>query len=292
MTSGSPLLAPSDLVNEPPGLARRLAATLGSLAAAAAFPVAFAGTHAPSLAEWAVVLIPAALCTLSAALLHHRDLGSQVLARATWWSNLIFGLLVSISAGDTDSNRLGLMLAIGSGLALLAMGRIGLEHGVRAGRFHPVAFRGLLIVALVMALADAQSLLLFGVAIVVDHVRLGLPLDLLPLACAGVMLIAVSGIFRLAVWGLALGLVANVAIAGLGLAGVLELPGPIVGALVVTAVLQLLLPVPLLVAMVRGASPQARAGRNYWPVLAVIVASMMLVSAYATLVHPGRLVNF
>jgi hypothetical protein len=294
MTSGSsPLLAPSDLVNEPPGLARRLAATLGSLAAAAALPVAFLSSmHPPGLAELAILLIPTVLCTLSAVLLHHGYLGSQVLARATWWSNLIFGLLVSISAGDTEGNRLGFMLAIGSGLALLAMGRAGLDHGARAGRFHPVAFRGSLIVALVMALADAQSLLFFGSMIVFDHVRMGQPLDLLPLACAGVMMIAVFGIFRLAVWGLALNLLANVAIAALGLTGVLELPGPIVGALVATAVLQLLLPVPLLVAMVRGASRRDRASRNYWPALAVIVAAMMLLSAYATLLHPGRLVSF
>lgn len=293
MTAGSSsLLAPSQLTNHPPGLARRLAATLGSLTAAAALPVAFAGTHAPGLTELVILLIPTALCTLSAVLLHHGYLGSQVLARATWWSNLIFGLLVSISSGDAEGNRLGFMLAIGSGLALLAMGRAGLHHGARAGRFHPVAFRGSLIVALVMALADAQSLLFFGSITVFDHARIGHAIDLLPLACAGVMVVAVFGLFRLAVWGLALNLMANVAIAGLGLIGVLELPGPIVGALVVTAVLQLLLPVPLLVAMVRGASPRDRAGRNYWPALAIIVAAMMLVSAYATLAHAGRLVSF
>jgi hypothetical protein len=290
--ASSSLLAPSDLAHEPPGLARRVAATLGSLAAAAALPVAFSNMHSPGLTEMAILLIPTALCTLSAVLLHHGYLGSQVLARATWWSNLIFGTLVSISAGDTEGNRLGFMLAIGSGLALLAMGRAGLAQGVRAGRFHPVAFRGSLIVALVMALADAQSLLFFGAMIVHDHVGMGTPLDVLPLACAGVMMIAVLGLFRLATWGLALNLFANVVIAGLGLAGALGLPGPIVASLVVTAVLQILLPMPLLLAVARGGSRKARAGRNYWPALAVIVAAMMLLSAYATLLHPGRLFSF
>jgi hypothetical protein len=296
MTSaGHSSLAPSDLAFDPPGLARRLTATLGSLAAAAALPVAFSSTHSPGLGELAILLIPTALCTLSAVLLHHGYLGSQVLARATWWSNLIFGTLVSISAGDTEGNRLGFMLAIGSGLALLAMGRAGLDAGVRAGRFHPVAYRGLLIVALVMALADAQSLLFFGSIVVHDHVGMGMPPDygaILSLVCAGVMMIAVFGLFRLAVWGLALNLLANVAIAGLGLAGALGLPGPIVGSLVVTAVLQILLPVPMLVAMARGTARKDRAGRNYWPALAVIVAAMMMLSAYATLLHPGRLVSF
>jgi hypothetical protein len=105
-------------------------------------------------------------------------------------------------------------------------------------------------------------------------------------------MIAVFGLFRLAVWGLMLNLLANVAIAGLGLAGALELPGPIVGSLVATAVLQILLPVPMLVAMARGTARTQRAGRNYWPALAAIVTAMMLLSAYATLLHPGRLVSF
>ena len=294
MTStSSSLPVPSDLAHGPPGLARRVTATLGSLTAAAALPViATADMHSADMTELAILLIPTALCTLSAVLLHHAYLGSQVLARATWWSNLIFGTLVSISAGDTEGNRLGFMLAIGSGLALLAMGRAGLGHGVRAGRFDPVAFRGLLIVALVMALADTQSLLFFGSMIVHDHTRMGMPMDALPLVCAGVMMIAVFGLFRLAVWGLALNLFANVAIAGLGLAGLLELPGPIVGSLVVTAVLQILLPAPLLLAVARGSARKEHARRNWWPALAVIVAAMMLLSAYATLLHPGRLVNF
>jgi hypothetical protein len=296
MPAGHSSLAPSDLAleppGEPPGLARRLTATLGSLAAAAALPVAFTDMHAPGPGQVAILLIPTVLCTLSAVLLHHGYLGSQVLARATWWSNLIFGTLVAISAGDAVGNRLGFMLAIGSGLALLAMGRAGLDAGARSGRFHPVAYRGLLIVALVMALADAQSLLFFGAIMAHDHTGMGMPPAILPLVCAGVMMIAVFGLFRLAVWGLMLNLLANVAIAGLGLAGALELPGPIVGSLVATAVLQILLPVPMLVAMARGTARTQRAGRNYWPALAAIVTAMMLLSAYATLLHPGRLVSF
>ncbi|HWN67939.1 MAG TPA: hypothetical protein VNM90_09875, partial [Haliangium sp.] len=124
MTSASSsLLVPSDLAHGPPGLARRVTATLGSLTAGAALPVAFSDMSSHGLTELAILLIPTVLCTLSAVLLHHGYLGSQVLARATWWSNLIFGTLVAISAGDTEGNRVGFMLAIGSGLALLAMGR-------------------------------------------------------------------------------------------------------------------------------------------------------------------------
>src|SRR5690606_1248901 len=129
----------------------------------------------------------------------------------------------------------------------LAMGRAGLDEEVPAGRFHPVAFRGSLILALVMALADTQSLLLFGI------LSLSTDASVLMLVCAAVMTIAVLGLYRLAVWGLALNLVANLVIAGLGLHGALALPEAIVGALVTTAVLQLLLPVPLLGALVRGA---------------------------------------
>lgn len=288
MTSASIDTRPVAMARPSPrlGLGRRVLASAGSLIAAAGIPVMVAmSPFGPDLEDALSLSIPTLLCVLATFLLHRRHLGSQILARATWWSNLILGMLVSISG--TDGEVVGIMLALGSGLALLAMGRAGLDEEAPAGRFHPVAFRGSLILALVMALADTQSLLFFGVLSIMEPFP-----SVLPLACAVVMAVAVLGLYRLAVWGLALNLVANVAIAGMGLTGILKLPDPIVAALVTTAVLQLLLPLPLLVALMRGAPARPRRGRNLWPALAVVVVVMMALSAYAVFVHQGRLVHF
>lgn len=270
------------------GRGRRALASAGSLTAAAAIPVMMAlSPFGPDMEDALVLSIPTALCTLATFLLHRRHLGSQILARATWWSNLILGMLISISGSGAEGEVAGPMLALGCGLALLTMGRAGLDEEVPAGRFHPVAFRGSLILALVMALADTQSLLFFGVlSFAVEQP------SVLPLVCAATMILAVLGLYRLAVWGLALNLVANVAIAGLGLAGALGLPDPIVAALVATAVLQLLVPLPLLVGLVRGAPARPRHGRSSWPVLATGVVMLMALSVYGAYLHPGRLVHF
>ncbi len=271
----------------PIGLGRRLIATAGSLAAAAAIPMELlSDPFFTTDLQLGFLFIPTLLCVIAAVLLHRPHLGGQMLARATWWSNLILGSLISVSSSG-DERAIGFMLAVGSGSALLAMGRAGLGDQSTAGRFHPIAFRGSLIVAMVMALADTQSLLLFGGISAMNHDP-----SVLPLVCASVMLLAVVGLYRLAVWGLALNLVANAAIAGLGLAGMLEVPDPIVGALVATAVLQLALPMPLLVAFVRGRRPQPRATKHAWPLLAMVITAMMALSVYATLLHPGRLMHF
>ncbi|WP_428265643.1 hypothetical protein [Haliangium sp.] len=285
LAAPSPRAAPTAAAISP---WRRLLAMAGSLLAAMAIPLQLTLDHGSEKATVvALLMIPTALSLLAAGLLHSRYLGAQMLARATWWSNLILGTLISTTGAGEDAMLLGLMLTLGSGGALLVMGRAGLGAGSVAGRFRPVAFRGALIVAMVMALADTQSLLLFGGMTALDYSP-----SFLPLVCAVVMIVAVIGLFRLAVWGLALNLLANLAIAALGLCGVLGLPEPIVAALVTTAALQLLLPLPLLRAFVRGASHQARAGRNWWPLLAAVVSALMALSVYALFVHQGRLIHF
>ncbi|WP_152629614.1 hypothetical protein [Haliangium ochraceum] len=261
---------------------RRFGASLCSLAAASAF-LWLIFEDGASYVHWREMLalsIPTSLCLLAAAFVHHRHLGSQILVRGTWWSNLILGMLIATTGGG--DHGFGLLLALGCGSALLFLGRAGLGNDVTAARFTPAAFRGSLIVAMVMALADTESLLLFG-TIEATQTHGGW----LPLFCAGVMMLAIYGLSRLAVWGLALNLVSNIGIAILGCTGMLHLPEPVIAALVTTAVLQALLPVPLVLGILRRKPLLQRRARNYWPLMAAVIVVMMGLSLLCTLLHCG-----
>ncbi|MEZ4454486.1 MAG: hypothetical protein R3B09_33855 [Nannocystaceae bacterium] len=249
-----------------------------SLASVAAASAAIAFTHF-TLAHTSVLALalPCALLVAAAALVWRRDLPSHVLARAVCWSNLLLGALLAISGGSNERG-FGALLAAATGVALLAMGRAGLEHTSRT--FSPAAFRGSLVVALVMALADTQSLALFGGAHL-EHAysaHHAWPL----LAGAAVMGIAIVGLYRLRVWGLVLNLVANLVIAGAALAGAFEIPHALAWALASTALVQLALPLPMIAAMIRGRAPASsrdRVGARLIPAVIVGLIALACVSA-------------
>lgn len=247
--------------------ARRAFATLAALTAAVIWR-SWGDTSLPQ-ALW----IPAVLCVVSAALVHRPHLGAQMLARAVWWGSLVIGSLIAMSSSASEA-WYGSALAISMGLALVVLGRQGLEGDAEPGAFAPKAFRGSLILAMVMAMADTQSLLLFG----------GLMLEAdgeisLALGCGVVMVIALVGLYRLKTWGLLLNLAANIAIAALGIAGVLDLPDPVVFALVITAVVQAVLPLPLLRA--------AAFGRDVTPSGSTLHRGGLLVSSFIVVVLMG-----
>lgn len=264
-----------------PSLALRRGIAAASCAAASlSFLWFFVEDHSVPFA----LLLPLGLLLASAGLLYRDHLPSQILVRAALWSNLILGTLIAISGGNSEV-EIGAVMAVATATGLLSLGRSGLD--ARTEAFAPVAFRGSLVLALVMALADTQSLALFG-TIQLENGS-GLPI----LACAALMGVALFGLYRLRVWGLALNIVANVLIASLALTDVLDLPPPIVFALCSTAAVQLALPAPLLVAMIRGKAPEdrvtfARLRATVVPVATVALASL----AVAGWLVPGRLVSF
>lgn len=218
---------------------------LASLAALAG-ALGFVGLlRSPSLA----LAIPIGLLVAAAGLVWRESLPSQLLVRAVLWSNLLLGVLLSVD-GNGHEQTLGGLLALSTGAGLLVLGRSGLA--APSPVFSPAAFRGSLILALVMALADAQPLALFGVF------QLGKsnPAEAAPLlACAALMVVAIVGLARLRVWGLVLNLVANLLIAGLALGGALKVPQLLAWTLATTALIQLLLPLPMIVTIARGRPP-------------------------------------
>jgi hypothetical protein len=267
-------------------IARRTIASLGALGGAV------------SMRSWdrhlpAALWLPAILLALSAVLVWRRHVGGQLLARAVWWSNLILGTLIA-TTGSSDERVIAALLALGTGGALLAVGRADLDESTPSGSFLPLAFRGTLICMLVMAMADAQSLVLFGALEISDppnHFGHATLREALPLVLAVPLFVSVFGLYRLRLWGLLLDLVASLALAEAALSQSLELPRPLRIAYVVTAAAQWLVAAPLLLALFRGRAPIARPSlqQRGYALTAVLIGAMVAVSLACGFVLRARL---
>ena len=105
------------------------------------------------------------------------------------------------------------------------------------------------------------------------------------------MLVALVGLFYLRTWAVVLNIAANILIAGLACTGQLELPNPIILGLCSTAIVQLVLPIPMISAMVRGRAPKAPLAPRVqtWIVPATVLALSGL--TLLGLLTPGRLMG-
>lgn len=223
--------------------------TLGVLLMASAFPLILGLKEDLPIAVWATSLVMLG----SLAMFRSGSLFGQVLARGVWWQSLALGVVfgVGVFVEPFLSGKfatVAAMLSIGGALAIAGAGRHGLER--LSPKFAPTAFRTSLMVSLVMALADTGSLLFYGGITIEESGAWTAPLPFF--ACAAAMMVAVHGLYRLRLWGLALNIVANVVIAGIAVAGLLDLPDVLAYGLAATALVQLLIPVPLVRAMLRG----------------------------------------
>ena len=230
------------------GLLRELMVGAGVAALALALPTAIF-PHS-SLDGWPLVLAMSGLAFASYPMSRASNFLAQVLARAIWWQALAFGVVLAIGhvMGEVDgpiATTIPLYI-LGGTLALGGAGQVGLD--IESEHFFPVAFRRSLTASLIMAIADTIALAFYAGIVLVDGSFS--PSTLLHAAefsgAALVMVIAISGLFRIKVWGLALNIVANVLIATLALTGVFDIPEVIAFGLAATAVAQLLLPLPLL----------------------------------------------
>ncbi len=231
------------------GRGRELLVALGATLAAVALPLSlFMDKGDVPL----VSILLSALGLASIPMARAKGFGWQVVARAVWWQSLAFGFILGGAIVFTGGFNKDLivaspMLIAGAALALFGAGRVGLDH--ESAHFVPVAFRRSLTASLVMALADTIALLFYAGIVMTDHspARMDTWLEAAPfIASAAVMGAAILGLFRLRLWALALNIVANIVIAGFAITGVFDIPDPIAVGLTVTAIAQLVLPLPLL----------------------------------------------
>jgi len=241
----------------------------------------------------AATLVPALLLGWALLLVRRDGVGPQILARAIGWSNLVVGTLIASNFMAHVDRLVGAGIAIACAVALLALGSRGLDEPAPDDRFQPVRFRGLLLLALIMAFADAQTLVFSAVM----QLRVGMQgwnlmgtIDYAGPAtlAAAVMILAVWGLYRLRTWALLLNLLANFAIAYLAMAGTLNVAGPVAVALATTAAIQAFLPVPIL-AMALG---ERRAGqpllRGLAPRLLPLSVVLIAMGALFFGLMPGR----
>jgi hypothetical protein len=264
--------------------ARLVVAGLGSLGAAASF---FGMMRDSGLgAAW----IPIVFLGAAALLIHHGALGSQLVARSVWWANLVLGTLLSV-AGTHHEQYVGVGMALGTGAALLAMGRLGLDE--RPGSaFRPVAFRTTLTLGMIMAVADAQALTFLGAVQTEKSVQYrewaessdalhGVAL----LASAAVLALAIAGLYRLRVWGLLLAALGSLGVATLAVTGAYGFEGPLCAGLEATSAVQIALAAPIFVAIARRRAPAAAAPSRLVRVApALVVVALMGISCFVALV--------
>jgi hypothetical protein len=195
---------------------------------------------------------------------------------------LLLGGLVCVLLGNGGAGpAFGCHLAVTSAFSLLVAGTIGL--GEDGGRFRPAAFRGTLMLALVLAIADSATLLWFGTMQAVEDRSFRILL-LLPPMIAGVV-----GLLQLRTWGLLVSLACNVAVAALAAAAVLDLPPPLRWMLVATAILQLLVPVPMWISIARRRGPPPDRWRRAKRIVStVVIAGIAALSLFFTYVYERR----
>ncbi len=257
-----------------PDDARRWLATAGALLAGLTMAVDFVLGIVLGAGLALAIATPVVLLGLSAAWIHTGRLGAQLSARAIWWSYLL--LAVVWASGPADSlPAAGSLLAVGCGFALLASGRQGLTRAGTAAAFDPIAFRGTVLLSMILALADAQLLMLLGITYAEAGAADGHPAALL--VCAGLLGLGAWGLSRLRVWAVVLQQIANVVVVLL-VAVFVGRQTPLLLLLGTSALVQLVLPVRMFVAFRRGARPRDR-GTELSAVVPTVLVVCLVVAA-------------
>ncbi len=256
---------------------RRGLAVLASLAAAVVMAADAAISHSLGAPILAMLALPVLVLVLAAIAISRGAVMAQLFARASWWMYLVVGVMWSLAPAETLPAG-GSLLAVCTGFALIASGGLGTARADARGAFDPVAFRGVILLVMVLAVAQSQLLLL----VVGMRTEAGMPISLAPLSGLAIANIAaVAGLFRLRLWGvLALPLVAIASIVLAG-TGSVTLGAGVRAVVIVLAAAQVLLPLPLLRALRRGAGPVARRQElpTRGPAIAVAVAMFAAIVA-------------
>jgi len=226
--------------------------------------------HEPGDLPWnlAATTLPTLLLVWAARLCHESTFRAALLTRGIAFSHLLVALMWAHAAECTEAVvfALGMTMAMGRSLGLL--GAIGLDGSSDPdSSFEPVRFRGLLSLALIMACVDAMLLLTFGFSGVVVELALAMlelgdvvdpmPLLLLLLGFAA-MVVNVWGLVRLRTWALFTNMLTNIAVAAMALTDMLWLGPLLIAMLVTTAIIQLLLPLPILATALGRPLPERR----------------------------------
>jgi hypothetical protein len=236
------------------------------------------------LAEgYPTIYIPVLGLFAAAIAVHFAGLGPQLFARAVWWSNLGLGALLCILDGGRSDREAGLVFALACALALVVIGRKGLAEASERAAYVPAAFRGSLLLLMVLALADAQTFALFT-AVALDKSE---GPAWVPGAASVCFVAGFVGLYRLRLWGAVLNAATALAVIALVSARMVHVHRDLDPVMIVLGVVQLLAAAPMFAAVARGRplpapGRRARAIGVHGVILAVVGACVL---GYAGVLH-------
>jgi hypothetical protein len=194
-------------------------------------------------------LIPLVGLLVAAVVIHAPALGPQLLARAAWWSSFALGVILCVLAKRPMAS-VGVGLVIACGGALLLVGRRELGAAGEQGGYAPTAFRSTLLLLMVLALADMQTLLLIGLLMLDESGSRTTPGALLLLGASAGYVVGFVGLYRLALWGALLNVAISVALLLLFVSGLVPGESEIRGIVAGITGVQILATAPMLAALV------------------------------------------
>jgi hypothetical protein len=184
---------------------------------------------------------------LAALAVHVPRLGAQVFARAAWWASVGLGALIVLVEGSGSDVRDATAYLVPSALALVVIGRRGIAEAEERSGHVASAFRSSLLLLMVLALADAQTFTVFGL---VGLDRYEVVTSVVLFCAAAALMIGFVGLFRLALWGALVNLVACIAVFLLSLERGIHLREE----LLVLSGLHVVVAAPVVIASTRGKS--------------------------------------
>jgi hypothetical protein len=221
------------------------------------------------------IYIPITALVVGAIVIHLRPLGAQLLGRALFWSNLVLGALICfLDKGPRDRSS-SLALLFGAGVALLLAERRALAEASASRGERPAAFAGTIELLMVLALADAQTCVLFA-AIDRDAAT---PLFL---AAAAALLVGFVGLYRLALWGVIVTMSTATVLAAALLGGMLRDMRDVAVPLTIVFAAQLLAPLPMIASIVTKRPLPAPSPRVRSALASGFVGLLMLASVVAS----------
>jgi hypothetical protein len=194
------------------------------------------------------VLIVAGTLALSLALANLNHAGAQIAARGFWWAQLAFGAAMSWTVLGHNSQSQTLLIILGGGGALLLAGSAGLRADTPTrGAFAPVAFRRTLLVSIGLSVAEVQALSVATSGLLDADDPLAYQLG----GCALLLAGGLVGLYRLRFWGVLLHWLGTALLASFAVKAASAADLMVVYAWGVGVFVQLLLPMPMLLAIVR-----------------------------------------
>lgn len=255
---------------------RTALAAASSLGAGVAFRVM---VPADVWATW----LPLVALVVAAPFAFVRSLGAQLLARALWWSNLFLGVVLCV-LGARHERPSGLALTLLCAAALLLADRRTLQGAAQARGARPAAHAGSIQLLMILALADAQTLLLIGVLHLEGSKDRVFPGALL-LAAAGALVVGFVGLYRLALWGVAVTMITALTLLVVLTSKAIRIDGDVVPPLIVLAILQILAPLPMLRSVFTGKPLPAPSPRARSLAASAVIVVVALVGSVAVLVR-------